>query len=246
MSEAQTLSRTPVSSGAEQSQVRGSGLVDEAERVARALNDSLPSVASAQDNDNKSVIVPAQAQGEASVADNPPPSSSPPPPTEEKPVAEKPAAEAINNTRAFSGEDYLAISDELARQRARVQDADEQYGATILPDKQQDVDLRALAAQVRIEMQAKERARNEEAKKAQGQPPEQAQHKPLEPAQGAQSKPPARAQDVPARAQGARQREVLFALFNDGNDNSAMRFVLIAIVLFVAFLLILLFSHILR
>ncbi len=150
--------------------------------------------------------------------------AAPPPP-----AAEKPMAGAINSTRTFTGEEHLALSDELARQRARVKAADEKNNATMLPNQQQKQDLQALAAQVRVELQAKKHKQGAQAERTQGEQ-ERAQAQP-------QSEP------VPAR--GARQREVTFMLLDEGQDDPTLRLVLIAIVLFVLFLLILLFSHIL-
>ncbi len=159
---------------------------------------------------------PAAGKAATGAADNP---ATPPP------VEEKPAADAVNRTRAFSGEEYLAISDELARHQARIKAAAEKYGATVLPGKQK-ADLRVVAAQVRVEMQAKEQARNEQ--------PQPAQDEQTERAKGEQE-----------RGRNERQHEVSFVLLNDTPDDSTLRFILIAIALFVLFLLILLFSHIL-
>jgi hypothetical protein len=167
----------------------------------------------------------AAGKAAAGQADSPP--VAPPPAAEEKP-----AADVLNRTRAFSGEEYLALSDELARQRARAKEVDENYGATVLPSKDQKADLRALAAQVRVKMQAKE---SERAAPEQRPPGEQA-HTP-----GAQEGVPG-AQES---ARGERLREVSFVLLDEANNDPTLRFVLVVIVLFVLFLLILLFSHIL-
>ena len=164
----------------------------------------------------------AARQAEAAPAEGTP--VAPPPAADEKP-----AADVVNRTRAFSGEEYLALSDELARQRARAREVDENHRATVLPDKQQQADLRAVAAQVRIKMQAKENAP--------GQPA------PTEPEQ-----PPAAqegATAAPERARAERLRGPSFVLLDEAQSDPTLRFVLAAIVLFVLFLLILLFSHIL-
>jgi hypothetical protein len=154
MSEAQTLSHTPVSPGAEQAQARTSGLVDEAERVARALNDSLPPVAPAPGNDNKPVAVPAQAQDEVSV----------------------PPATAQTSAMADDG---LSLTDAPTDGR----------GARF----ERVTGMRARAGE-RVE----------------------------------------------------RLRDASFVVLDEAQDDPALRFVLVATVLFVAFLLILLFSHILK
>ncbi|MFL6211300.1 MAG: hypothetical protein ACJ74W_20800 [Pyrinomonadaceae bacterium] len=154
MSAAQPLRHTPVSSGAEQSQARSSGLVDEAERVARALSDSLPSVAPTPSNDNKPVAVSVQTQGEASV----PPATAQ---TSAPDQAELSLADAPKDGRG-------ARFERVAGMRAR--------------------------AGERVE----------------------------------------------------RLRDASFVVLDEAQDDPALRFVLVAAVLFVAFLLILLFSHVLR
>jgi hypothetical protein len=152
MSEARTLSRTPVSSGAEQSQARSSGLVDEAERVARALNDTFPPAVPG--NDNKPVAVSAQTQDEARV----------PPATAQASAADKAGLSLADAPTDGRGARFERVAGMRARAGERVE----------------------------------------------------------------------------------RLRDASFVVFDEAQDDPALRFVLVAAVLFVAFLLILLFSHILR
>ncbi len=145
---------------------------------------------------------------------------------------ESPAPDAYKHTRVFSGEERLSLSDELARQRARVKEADEHYAATALPpNQQQKVDLRAVAAQVWAEMQAKERARAEQERAQAGQVQTQSE--------------PARVPGTPVRVRSQRPHEASVGWLDKAQDDPALRFVLLALVLFVLFLLILLFSYIL-
>jgi hypothetical protein len=191
-------------------------LAEEAERVARALNDSLPAL-------------PAAAE-EAPAAEQP---AAQPPPAE--PPPEQPPADAAQRTRAFSGEEYMALADELARQRARAEEEDAAYRATVLPSKKDKdkVDLRALAAQARAEMRAK--------KQAQERPP--AAPPAQQPAQGEPSAPPP--VEGQERARGERLRAASVVVLDEARDDPALRFVLVAVALFLLFLLILLLSHML-